>query len=168
MPRPKTKVELIHQSEDQFERLLYLVDSMALETQQAEFPLGTMNRNVRDVFAHLHHWHLLMLEWYQIGMAGKKPHMPAEGYTWKNTSALNRWIWEQYQSYSLNQMYAKLKASHEEVNALIHAHSQEELFEKKRYPWTGSTSLGAYLISATSSHYDWAWKLIRKANRQPT
>ena len=38
----------------------------------------------------------------------------------------------------------------------------DELFEKKRYKWTGSTSLGAYLVSATSSHYDWAFKLIKK------
>ncbi|HOP45228.1 MAG TPA: ClbS/DfsB family four-helix bundle protein, partial [Flavobacteriales bacterium] len=41
----------------------------------------------------------------------------------------------------------------------------EELFEKKRYRWTGSTSLGAYLVSATSSHYDWALKLIQKVLR---
>ena len=34
--------------------------------------------------------------------------------------------------------------------------------EKKKYKWTGSTSLGAYLVSATSSHYDWAYKLIKK------
>ena len=39
----------------------------------------------------------------------------------------------------------------------------EELFTKKKYHWTGSTSLGSYLVSATSSHYDWALKLIRKS-----
>lgn len=40
-----------------------------------------------------------------------------------------------------------------------------ELFEKKRYKWTGTTLLGAYFVSATSSHYDWAYKLIKKAKR---
>lgn len=49
------------------------------------------------------------------------------------------------------------------IQNLIETHSDEELFEKKKYQWTGTTSLGAYLISATSSHYDWAYKLIRKA-----
>jgi hypothetical protein len=49
--------------------------------------------------------------------------------------------------------------------ALIEAHGDEELFTKKRYAWTGSTSLGAYLVSATSSHYDWATKKLRKAKR---
>jgi hypothetical protein len=44
---------------------------------------------------------------------------------------------------------------------LIQKHSDEELFTKKRYAWTGTTSLGAYMISATSSHYDWALKTMR-------
>jgi hypothetical protein len=52
--------------------------------------------------------------------------------------------------------------SHGEVMALIEAHTDAELFTRKRYAWTGSTSLGAYLVSCTSSHYDWALKLIRK------
>jgi hypothetical protein len=45
---------------------------------------------------------------------------------------------------------------------MIEKHTDEELFEKKKYPWTGSTSLGAYFISATCSHYLWAYDLIRK------
>jgi hypothetical protein len=38
---------------------------------------------------------------------------------------------------------------------------KEELFTKKKYQWTGTTSLGAYLVSATSSHYDWGLKTIK-------
>ncbi|MEM7107806.1 MAG: ClbS/DfsB family four-helix bundle protein [Bacteroidota bacterium] len=49
---------------------------------------------------------------------------------------------------------------------MIEEHSEEELFEKKRYKWTGTTSLAAYLISATSSHYDWALKLMKKCFKQ--
>jgi hypothetical protein len=56
-----------------------------------------------------------------------------------------------------------LDASYQDIQKLIIAHTNEELFEKKRYKWTGSTSLGAYLISNTSSHYDWAIKLIKKS-----
>ena len=49
--------------------------------------------------------------------------------------------------------------------ALVRAHDDEELFAKRRYPWTGSTSLGAYLVSSTSSHYDWALTKLRKARK---
>ncbi|MEM6841201.1 MAG: ClbS/DfsB family four-helix bundle protein [Bacteroidota bacterium] len=143
MSRPKTKPELLDLSQKNIDKLNCYVDSFSLEEQQAEFPEGTMNRNIRDVLAHLHHWHLMILDWYKVGIQGEKPDIPAKGYTWKTVPELNRKIWEKYKK----------------------EHSNEELFEKKRYKWTGSTSLGSYLISATSSHYDWAYKLIKKAKK---
>ena len=45
---------------------------------------------------------------------------------------------------------------------VIDAYDSDDLFTKRRYPWTRSTSVGAYIVSATSSHYAWASKLIRK------
>jgi hypothetical protein len=53
------------------------------------------------------------------------------------------------------------KKSHKDVMALIEKHNDEELFTKKKYQWTGTRSLGAYLVSATSSHYDWGVKTIK-------
>ena len=165
MARPKTKEELLTLSETNFDLLFRFIEALSPEEREGEFPPGTMNRNIRDVLMHLHHWHLLMLNWYKTGMEGRKPEMPAKGHTWKTTRELNAWIWNHYRETSLNQAIERLKDSHLQVTALIKKHSEEELFEKKRYPWTGSTSLGAYLISATSSHYDWALKLLRKAFR---
>ncbi|MDR1033746.1 MAG: ClbS/DfsB family four-helix bundle protein [Bifidobacteriaceae bacterium] len=49
--------------------------------------------------------------------------------------------------------------------SIIQKHTDDELFTKKHYKWTGTTSLAAYLISATSSHYDWGWKCVRKAGK---
>ena len=128
----------------------------------ATFPEGTMNRNIRDVLAHLHAWHLMLLDWYETGMKGQKPVMPAQGYTWKDTPALNRKIWEEAAQTSLPDIRTKLEQSHNAIRLLMEQHSNEELFEKKRYRWTGSTSLGQYLVSATSSHYEWAIRLIKK------
>ena len=162
MPRPKTKEQLLDLSEKHYQKLITYVASFPDAEQQAEFPEGTMNRNIRDVLAHLHHWHLMMLEWYRIGMGGEKPDMPAKGFTWKDTQALNRKIWEQYRSVELGKVQQLLEESHVRIRKLMEQHSDEELFEKRRYKWTGSTSLGAYLISASSSHYDWGYKLIRK------
>ncbi len=59
--------------------------------------------------------------------------------------------------------YSKQKETEVVCQKLIEKHSDVELFEKKRYKWTGTTSLGAYLISSTSSHYDWAIKLIKRS-----
>ncbi len=165
MARPKTKSELLIASKENFNKLNAIIDQLSEAEQQKEFPEGTMNRNIRDVLGHLHHWHLMMLDWHEVGMSGKKPHMPAKGYTWKMTPELNRWIHANYQNTSLDTVRTLLNESYLAVQQLINHHSEEELFEKKRYKWTGSTSLGAYLISSTSSHYDWALKLIKKANK---
>ena len=95
-------------------------------------------------------------------MSGAKPAMPAEGYTWKTLPDLNRVIWEKYRRTSLKRVRTNLDESFTEIAAVIEVHSDKELFTKKHYTWTGSTSLGAYLISATSSHYDWGLKLIKR------
>ncbi|RMG74829.1 MAG: DfsB family protein [Bacteroidetes bacterium] len=166
MPRPQSKVELRQQSQAQYQKLLAFVDGLSPELQQTDFPAGTLNRNIRDILAHLHHWHLMMLGWYETGMAGQKPAMPDPGYTWKDTPALNREIWARYHERPLPEIRTLFEQTHGQTHALIEAHSEAELFTKKHYPWTGSTSLAAYLISATASHYDWALKLMRKMHRQ--
>ena len=140
-----------------------LVNSYSKEDLKREFPKGTLNRNIKDVLAHLHQWHLMMLEWYKIGLKREKPDMPAKEYTWKTLPDLNKKIWEDYRNIKLEEAKELLDSSFLEVQQLITKHSNEELFEKKRYKWTGTTSLGAYLISNTSSHYDWAIKLIKKS-----
>jgi len=165
MPRPKTKEELITLSNGSYKKLLAYIRSMSTDELHAEFPEGYLNRNVRDVLAHLHHWHLMMLEWYKVGMTGKKPDMPAKGYTWKTTPDLNREIWKKYQNEDLKIVITILEKSFTALQKVIHNHTEEELFEKRRYKWTGTTSLASYLISATSSHYDWAYKLIKKCKK---
>jgi hypothetical protein len=163
MARPTNKEELLKFSSAKFDDLNALINSLSEETRVREFPEGTMNRNIRDVLGHLHQWHSMLLEWYAVGMQGKKPDMPATGFTWKDTSALNKRIWEDNLKVSLVDMRGNFEKTHQNIHDIIEKHTNEELFEKMKYKWTGSTSLGAYLISATSSHYDWAIKLIKKS-----
>ncbi|MBX7242834.1 MAG: ClbS/DfsB family four-helix bundle protein [Bacteroidia bacterium] len=165
MARPQNKSELLDLSKKNFDALLSFIESLSQEEQNKEFPEGPLNRNIRDVLMHLHYWHLMMLEWYTIGMKGDKPDMPAKGYTWSTTPALNRWIWEKYKDTSLEAAKENIKSSYLKIRSLIERHNDEELFEKKRYKWTGTTSLGAYLVSATSSHYEWAIKFIKKMRK---
>lgn len=160
MARPTTKEELLHLSQANYKKLNDLIESIS--DPNKEFPEGTMNRNIRDVLAHLHHWHLMMLNWYEVGMKGEKPEMPAKGYSWKDTPELNKEIWKKYQKVDFNETKSLFNDSYQDIQKIIEKHTNEELFEKKKYKWTGTTSLGSYLISATSSHYDWAIKLIKK------
>ena len=162
MARPTDKQQLLALSEQNFTKMLCLIDSFPPEAMEQEFPFEDRDRNIRDVLVHLYEWHLMMLGWYRCGMAGEKPLMPAAGYTWRTLPELNQVIWQKYQDMSLSVARNKLEESHHQLQSMMAGHSAEELFTKKYYQWTGSTSLGAYFISATSSHYDWALKkLIR-------
>jgi hypothetical protein len=165
MPRPTTKAGLIETSNANFNKLMQLINDLPENKRDAEFPKGTLNRNVRDVLGHLHHWNLMTLEWYKIGMKGEKPEMPANGYTWKTLPALNKAINEKYTSIELKEALKLVKKSFAKLQKTIANHSDQEIFEKKRYKWTGSTSMGSYFVSAASSHYTWAYKLIKKATK---
>ena len=165
MPVPKTKEELIQQGLENYQKLNQLIDSFPPEKQVADFPEGTMNRNIRDVLAHLHHWHLMLFDWHEIGKTGKQPNMPADGYGWNDTPALNKKIWEDYQGVELAEIREKLQDSFEQTQTIISLYSTEELFEKKRYLWTGSSSMATYLRLNTSSHYMWAIKLIKRMKK---
>ncbi len=74
---------------------------------------------------------------------------------------MNVEFFKKHQRTSLEDSIEMLKKSHKKSLALIQKFSNEELFTKKHYSWTGTTSLGSYCISATSSHYDWAMKKLR-------
>ena len=43
---------------------------------------------------------------------------------------------------------------------------RQQMFTTGEYAWTKKNTLGTYLVSATSSHYLWARKEIRKGFRQ--
>lgn len=162
MPRPKTKAGLMDLSQENYNKLLLHINSLNDTIKTQTFPEEYLNRNIRDVLAHLHHWHLMMQSWYKVGMTGEKPEMPAKGYTWRTVADLNREIHKMYKNNSLEVVMNDLQTSFNQLQEIIASHTDKELFTKKKYHWTGSTSLASYLISATSSHYDWALKLIKK------
>ena len=162
MPRPTNKDELINTTSGNYSKLLTFIHKLSQEEINQIFPTQMLNRNVRDVLAHLHHWHLLFFKWYEIGMKGDKPAIPEEGYSWKTTPELNLKIRDLYSGIPLEQIFPMLENSHKKLMEIIESHSEEELFEKKRYKWTGTTSLAAYAIGAGSSHYDWALKVVKK------
>lgn len=163
MARPTSKKDLLEVAEEKFTKLFALVDSFDEEAKRAEYPFdNNRDKNIRDILAHLYHWHSMVLKWYDVGMKGEKPDIPAKGYNWRTTPALNREIWKMYQETSFEESEVFLKGSHKKVMEVIESHSNEELFEKKRYKWTGNNAMGAYFASATSSHYDWAMKHLKR------
>lgn len=127
----------------------------------SDYPRGS----VKDMLAHLDAWHRMFLEWERVGRTGEVAPMPAPGHTWKTTAALNMEIHERHVADTWDEVVTRLGSSHAEVARVIASYPDEELFERKRYRWTGSTSVGSYAVSATTSHYDWAMKLVRRSRK---
>lgn len=165
MTRPTTKASLIEAGDVGLRVLVAEVETIPEALRSEEFPFDGRDRTIRDVLCHLHEWHRLMLDWYEIGMRGDKPDIPAAGYTWRTTPDLNAELRARHQDTPLESALEMLQRSHEQVRDLIVRHTDEELFTKQLYQWTGTTSLGAYLVSCTSSHYEWGLKKIRRLRK---
>jgi hypothetical protein len=75
---------------------------------------------------------------------------------------MNVGFWKKHQDTPYARSQTMLKESHTEVLALIKTFSNEELFSKNHFSWTGTSTLGSYCVSATASHYDWAMKKINQ------
>ncbi|MDO7977041.1 ClbS/DfsB family four-helix bundle protein [Oceanotoga teriensis] len=163
MSRPTTKPDLIEAANERFSKLWSLIDTMTEEEQNSLFLFEDRDKNLRDVLVHLYEWHQMVNRWHRIGtIEGGIPEVPGKGYTWRTLPDLNLEIWKKYQDVSLDSSKKMLKESHKMILDLIESHTNDELFSKKVYKWTKSTTLGAYFVSATSSHYDWAMKKIKK------
>ncbi len=162
MARPKSKTELLEACDATFTKLQKLLTDMTPEQLEGQFHFDDRDRCVRDVLVHLHEWHLMLLRWVESNLSGNEAPFLPQGYTWTTYFAMNVEIQQRAQGISLAESQANLERSHSQVVAMIENHTDEELFVKKRYSWTGSTSLGAYCISNTSSHYEWAMKKLRK------
>lgn len=161
MPRPATKQDLIEAATTQFSKLWSLIDSIPEEKQNATFAFEDRDKNIRDILVHLYEWHQLLIHWVNANQSGEtKPFLP-EPYNWKTYGTMNIGFWEKHQDTSYVDAITMLKESHENVMKIIQSFTNEELFTKQYFPWTGTTNLGSYCISATSSHYDWAMKKIK-------
>lgn len=175
MARPTNKTDLIKVAQNNYKQLGKEVDNFNVSELTIEFDFTaypkltqahwTRDKNIRDVLIHLFEWHQLLLKWIKSNLAGNFKHFLPEPFSWKNYGEMNLQFWVKHQSTSLADALLMLEKSHNDVLALLDNFSNDELFTKKHFAWTGSTSLGSYAISATASHYDWAIKKLKKHKR---
>ncbi len=175
MPRARCKDDLMKFSEENYSKLMEMISAMTEKQLSTPFDFSddtskkeahwSRDKNVRDVLVHLYEWHLLLLKFIEnnskvTDSKSAVAFLPPE-YSWKTYGAMNMVFWKNHQNTSLETAKDQLAETHKKVLALAEKYTNEELFTKKYFPWTGTTDLGAYFVSATSSHYDWAIKKIK-------
>ena len=177
MPKATTKTELIKAANDNFTKLWSTIDNMTEAEQATDFTFDAealtakdgaahwkRDKNLRDTLVHLYEWHQLLLIWEEANVGGaSRPFLPPP-YTWKTYGEMNIGFWQKHQAlnWPLAESKAKLRDSHRAVLAVIEKYTDEQLFTKAYYKWTGTSSFGQYCISATASHYDWAIKKLKE------
>lgn len=174
MARPRTKAELLSAASEQFLKMQQLIATLTAEEQEAIFAFDEgflikqkeshwrRDRNLRDVLIHLYEWHQLLLRWVENNQRGEKMNFLPEAYNWRTYPQMNLEFWKRHQTTATGQALELLSESHQAVMTLMENCTNEELFEKMHFSWTGTSTLGSYCISSTSSHYDWAVKKIKQ------
>jgi uncharacterized protein (TIGR03083 family) len=160
MPRPTSKADLLAAIDKERGALEALLETLTPEQMAAPGIVGDWS--AKDVLAHLIEWEQMVLSWHRAGLQGETPEMPAPGLKWNQTPELNQMIYEKHKTRPLDDVMAQFASSHQEILSVIQELSNEDLFTAGRYAWTKKNTAGTYLISATSSHYLWARKEIRK------
>ncbi|HLG15020.1 MAG TPA: ClbS/DfsB family four-helix bundle protein [Blastocatellia bacterium] len=115
-----------------------------------------------DLVAHLAEWQQMFLGWYEVGLGGTAPEMPAPGYKWSQTPKLNRAIWEKHRSRSQAATKAAFDSGYCRILHIVEALSPEQLLTPGTFPWTGKHPLTTYLGPNTASHYRFAIKAINR------
>ena len=161
MARATTKQELLKAASAQYDKMWAQINSLSDEVRFGTFCFEDRDKNIRDILIHLYEWHQLLLNWVKSNQAGNEQPFLPKPYNWKTYPDMNVGFWEKHQSTSYDDAKKMLESSHSSAVALIDSFSDDELFIKKHFSWTGTTSLGSYCVSATSSHYDWAINKIK-------
>lgn len=160
MPRPTSKHDLLAAIEKERTALEAFLEP--LTTEQMTLPGIVGDWSAKDVLAHLFAWEQMVLSWYDAGLRGETPELPAPGFKWNETPQLNQQIYEEHRDWPLDKVMGQFHTSHQEILGVIRELPNEKLFTAGHFAWTKKNTLGTYMVSATSSHYLWARKEMRK------
>ncbi len=160
MPRPLNKTQLLDIIRKEYGRLEQSLtritsDHMAVPGQPEAW-------SVKDIIAHLYEWQQMFSSWYQAGLRGETPAVPAQGYKWNQLPALNQAIFEKYRSLDSDRILAMFGQSHRDTVQFIESLSDSDLTTPGLFPWMNHNTLLSYLNSATAAHYLWARMEIMK------
>ncbi len=120
------------------------------------------NWTVSDLVAHLAEWQRMFLKWYDDGLQGAIPAMPAPGYKWNELPRLNRAIRAKHRSRRLVSVRRDFDAGYGRILGIIEGLSTGQLLARGHFAWTGRYPLVTYLGPNTASHYRFATRVIKR------
>jgi hypothetical protein len=156
-----TRRELIDKIEAEHRAFLELAHSIPGKRYREAGVWGD-GWTVQDLFAHLTEWEQMFLRWYREGSEGGSPALPAPGYKWNQTPALNRAIQRKHGRKSLRKVLEAFDASYEEILSLARELTPKQLLTPGVFAWTGKHPLTTYLAPNTCNHYRAAARILKR------
>jgi len=160
MSRPLNKTQLLAAIQKEYNALDKLISTLTPE--QMAFTTVPGVWAIKDIVAHLYEWQQMVFTWYETGLRGETPAIPAPGYKWNQLPALNQHIYEKHCALVPEKALELFHQSHQKTVQLIETLSDADLTTPGLYKWMNQNSLMSYLNSATAAHYVWALKEIKK------
>jgi hypothetical protein len=159
--RYASKRALLDDIEIEHARLMDLLETIPASRRREAGVWGD-RWTVSDLVAHLAEWQLMCLAWYREDREGRRPALPAPGYTWSETPALNRAIRQKHRHWSYDRALRAFEQSYEPLRALAASLPPKVLFTRGYFAWTGTAPLATYLAANTASHYRFARKVLAR------
>jgi len=156
-----SKRELVESIESEHQAFLDLASSIPRKRYRDEGVWGD-GWTIQDLLAHLTEWEQMFLRWYREGREGGSPALPAPGYKWNQTPALNRAIQRKHCRKSLKRVLEEFDASYDEIVTLARELTPKQLLTPGVFAWTGKNPLATYLTPNTCSHYRTAGKILKR------
>lgn len=155
------KIELINAASEGYLALRTMIEGADRALLEQDFaPLAPSKKcttfqqgnNLRDLLMHAFEWQRLQAAFVaNIRNNTPKDFIPDP---WrKDYHGMDHANWERHQSITLDDAEKMLDESHQEMLQLMETFTEEELFEKKVFKVTYTTTMAAYFQSVTTSPY---------------
>jgi hypothetical protein len=135
MPLPNTKIELLNNLDQAYEKLDAEFDAVESEYERDCGIEG--NVSCCDIVAYQIGWGSLLVGWEKLELAGKTPEMPAPGFKWNQLGELANSFYEEQSKKSLQQLRNEFSELHQVLVNWINSLSELELFQPQKRRWTG-------------------------------
>lgn len=164
--RVESKQQLIDSIDETWLKLWESVDAIGLPNRDLRIQFDSVDASsVKDILAHLHGWHRLLLKW--IGTEpDREIELPAKGFKWNETPELNQKIFEDWKDVEFSSVSRRLRLSHNRVLKFVKNLSETQLLTAGQFAWTKKHAISSYIAPNTTSHYKWAAKKIKRLQKQ--
>jgi hypothetical protein len=109
--------------------------------------------SVKDVLAHIAAWERRCVGWIQAGLHGEKPDIPEAVYTQEDVDKLNEKTFQDNRNRSLDDVQSEYRHSYQQILAQVHALSEDDITNPRRFSWTNGRTLVPYIAANTYEHY---------------